>query len=171
MASAFRMGDGVMEKWKVFRRKSCDAVAMILKIDSDNEQVVLDGDFNETSPEVLSRLMFTRNHALRQSSFLSDQECDGWDAWQDLQDEMSDSAPRWILWLFKHARDDGRVQYPLLLVYFSPSSCNARSKMLYSSATPFIAQTLEIAKVHELQDLEDMTLEKLQEMHASSVTR
>ena len=71
----------------------------------------------------------------------------------------------------QHARDDGRVQYPLLLLYFSPSSCNAKSKMLYSSATPFIAQTLEIAKVHELQDLEDMTLEKLQEMHASSVTR
>jgi hypothetical protein len=71
----------------------------------------------------------------------------------------------------QHARDDGRVQYPLLLVYFSPSSCNAKLKMLYSSATPFVAQTLEIAKVHELQDLEDMTLEKLQEMHAASVTR
>ncbi len=27
-ASAFRMGDGVMEKWKVFRRKSVEAVAM-----------------------------------------------------------------------------------------------------------------------------------------------
>ena len=27
-SSAFRMGDGVMEKWKVFRRKSVDAVAM-----------------------------------------------------------------------------------------------------------------------------------------------
>ena len=46
------MGDGVMEKWKVFRRKSCDAVAMILKIDSDNEQVVLDGEFMQMDPEV-----------------------------------------------------------------------------------------------------------------------
>jgi hypothetical protein len=43
--------------------------------------------------------------------------------------------------------------------------------MLYSSCTPFIAQTLEISKVHELQELEDMTIERLQEMHASSVTR
>lgn len=52
MTSAFRMGDGVLDKWKVFRRKSCDAIAMILKIDTDNEHVVLDGDFAETSPEV-----------------------------------------------------------------------------------------------------------------------
>eukprot|EP00802_Teleaulax_amphioxeia_P031716 Tamp_35148.p2 GENE.Tamp_35148~~Tamp_35148.p2 ORF type:complete len:144 (+),score=55.39 Tamp_35148:109-540(+) len=139
-SSAFRMGDGVMDKWKVFRRKSCDFAALVLKIDSDNEQVVVDGDIALISPE-------------------------------DLQDELSDSAPRWILWLFKHARDDGRVQYPLLLVYFSPESCNAKAKMLYSSCTPFIAQTLEISKVHELQDLEDMTIERLQEMHASSVTR
>ncbi len=90
---------------------------------------------------------------------------------EDLQDDLSDSAPRWILWLFKHARDDGRVQYPLLLLYFSPVSCNSKIKMLYSSCTPFIAQTLEISKVHELQELEDMTIERLQEMHASSVTR
>mmetsp|Transcript_64665 Transcript_64665/g.94726 ORF Transcript_64665/g.94726 Transcript_64665/m.94726 type:complete len:146 (+) Transcript_64665:91-528(+) len=141
-SSAFRLGDGVMDRWKIFRRKSADAVAMVLKIDADNEQVVLDfdGEFQQMPPE-------------------------------DLQDEMSDSSPRWILWLFKHERDDGRTQYPLLLVYFSPLSCNAKSKMLYASCTPFIAQTLEIAKVHELQDLEEMTLDKLQSLHASSVTR
>ena len=38
-SSVFRMGDGVMDKWKVFRRKSCDFAALVLKIDSDNEQV------------------------------------------------------------------------------------------------------------------------------------
>ena len=40
-SSVFRMGDGVMDKWKVFRRKSCDFAALVLKIDSDNEQVVV----------------------------------------------------------------------------------------------------------------------------------
>ena len=55
-----------------------------------------------------------------------------------------------IFMLQQHERDDGRVQYPLLLVYFSPSSCNAKSKMLYSSCTPFIAQTLQISKVLHL---------------------
>jgi hypothetical protein len=40
-SSVFRMGNGVMDKWKVFRRKSCDFAALVLKIDSDNEQVVV----------------------------------------------------------------------------------------------------------------------------------
>lgn len=40
-SSVFRMGDGVMDKWKVFRRKSCEFAALVLKIDSDNEQVVV----------------------------------------------------------------------------------------------------------------------------------
>ena len=50
--SAFSMGEGVLERWKVFRRKSCDAIAMILKI--DGEQIVQDGALYETSPEVRS---------------------------------------------------------------------------------------------------------------------
>lgn len=96
MTSAFRMGDGVLDKWKVFRRKSCDAIAMILKIDTDNEQVVLDGDFAETSPEVRhAGLDIHPNSKMATDPGLSR------DASQDLQDEMSDSAPRWILWLFK----------------------------------------------------------------------
>ena len=48
--SAFSIGEGVLERWKAFRRKSCDAIAMILKI--DGEQIVQDGDLHETSPEV-----------------------------------------------------------------------------------------------------------------------
>ena len=41
-SSAFRMGDGVMDKWKVFRRKSCDFAALVLKIDSEgHERAVL----------------------------------------------------------------------------------------------------------------------------------
>jgi hypothetical protein len=46
------MGAGVMDTWKAFRRKSCDAAALVLKIDTDNEQVVLDGGVQEMSPEV-----------------------------------------------------------------------------------------------------------------------
>ena len=51
-SSAFRMGEGVMDRWKVFRRKTSDALAMVLKIEADNESVVLDGDLREISPEV-----------------------------------------------------------------------------------------------------------------------
>jgi len=44
-----------MDRWKIFRRKSADAVAMVLKIDADNEQVVLDfdGEFQQMPPEVM----------------------------------------------------------------------------------------------------------------------
>ena len=41
-----------MDTWKAFRRKSCDAAALVLKIDTDNEQVVLDGGVQQMSPEV-----------------------------------------------------------------------------------------------------------------------
>lgn len=32
----------------------------------------------------------------------------------------------------KISRDDGRIQQPLILVFFSPISCNTKLRMLYS---------------------------------------
>uniref|UniRef100_A0A6U4KZL0 ADF-H domain-containing protein n=1 Tax=Hemiselmis andersenii TaxID=464988 RepID=A0A6U4KZL0_HEMAN len=90
---------------------------------------------------------------------------------EDLADELFDSNPRWIIWIIKIPRDDGRVQYPIIPIYFSPESGNDRSKMLYSSQTTNVAQAFDLGKIHPLHDLEDMTFDALKEMHISSVTR
>jgi hypothetical protein len=41
-------------------------------------------------------------------------------------------------------RDDGRVQYPIIPIFFSPESCADRSRMLYSSQTSNVAQSFEV---------------------------
>eukprot|EP00285_Hemiselmis_virescens_P004118 CAMPEP_0173409084 /NCGR_PEP_ID=MMETSP1356-20130122/71335_1 /TAXON_ID=77927 ORGANISM="Hemiselmis virescens, Strain PCC157" /NCGR_SAMPLE_ID=MMETSP1356 /ASSEMBLY_ACC=CAM_ASM_000847 /LENGTH=131 /DNA_ID=CAMNT_0014370497 /DNA_START=218 /DNA_END=610 /DNA_ORIENTATION=- len=87
---------------------------------------------------------------------------------EDLAEELSDSNPRWIIWILKIDRDDGRVQYPLIPLFFSPESCNDRSRMLYSSKTPNVASAFDLGKIHQLRDLDDMTFDSLKEMHISS---
>mmetsp|Transcript_55474 Transcript_55474/g.135922 ORF Transcript_55474/g.135922 Transcript_55474/m.135922 type:complete len:138 (-) Transcript_55474:218-631(-) len=135
------VGDGVKEVWKKFRQVNVDYAALVLKLDKDEETIVVDGDgYQEVSPE-------------------------------DLAEDMSDTSPRWIIWSVKIARDDGRVQYPLIPLYFSPKSCNERARMLYSSKTVQVSAEFELAKVHALSDLDDMTMDALTKMHLSTVTR
>mmetsp|Transcript_18633 Transcript_18633/g.61198 ORF Transcript_18633/g.61198 Transcript_18633/m.61198 type:complete len:110 (+) Transcript_18633:191-520(+) len=90
---------------------------------------------------------------------------------EELAEDMSESSPRWILWSMKISRDDGRIQQPLILVFFSPISCNTKLRMLYSSRTSLLAEALKISRVHEIQDLDDMTIDNLKSLHINSVTR
>lgn len=60
---------------------------------------------------------------------------------------MNANSPRYILYSFKFTRPDGRVQYPLVLIFFMPSSAPDRARMLYASVTNTVSETLQIAKV------------------------
>uniref|UniRef100_A0A7S0E0J7 ADF-H domain-containing protein n=1 Tax=Hanusia phi TaxID=3032 RepID=A0A7S0E0J7_9CRYP len=135
-----KVSDEVMEKWKTIRKKNTECSSMTMKMGTDDETIVMDGDIIDVTPE-------------------------------DLAEDMSESSPRWILWSMKISRDDGRIQQPLILVFFSPVSCNTKLRMIYSSRTGLLAEALKISKVHEIQDLDDITTENLKKLHISSITR
>lgn len=47
------VGEGVLEQWKAFRRLTVEAAVMVLKLDSDEQTIVLDNEgIEEISPEV-----------------------------------------------------------------------------------------------------------------------
>lgn len=99
--------------------------------------------------------------------------------WEDLQDELPDTMPRYIVLSFELKHKDGRVSYPLVFVYYVPESAKIDLKMIYSSlsnarfpkghltdmlfftgAKPAFTQATDLgAKVLDLQNIEDINYE------------
>ena len=44
---------------------------------------------------------------------------------EEIGEELSDSPfePRWVMYMYEHRRPDGRVSYPLCLIYYNPAGC------------------------------------------------
>jgi hypothetical protein len=92
---------------------------------------------------------------------------------EEVAEDLSLSAPRFIVWSYKITRADGRTQFPLCLVYYSPTSGNPAANMLYTRAKPVIITTLSIddSKVYTIQDAEDLTADWLHTTLCKSYTR
>lgn len=86
----------------------------------------------------------------------------------DLLMEMPDTVPRFVIYRFlflfhtsfvfpkiifasyKYTWDDGRVSYPLFLLFWCPPGINTVSNMLYASTKVPLVQKLGITKVEFL---------------------
>jgi len=55
------------------------------------------------------------------------------DSIEDLQDELPDCYPRFIILSYKIEKSDGRIMYPLCFLNYSPESCGTHQCMLYAS--------------------------------------
>ena len=44
---------------------------------------------------------------------------------EEIGEELGDSPfePRWVMYMYEHRRPDGRVSYPLCLIYYNPAGC------------------------------------------------
>lgn len=78
---------------------------------------------------------------------------------EDLAEGLPHGAPRFIVLSYKLERSDGRVQYPLAFVYFSPMGGNPSLNMLYTRAKNPLSHALETSHVIDITDKEDMTAE------------
>ena len=63
---------------------------------------------------------------------------------EQLAEELPETAPRFLVVSFKYPKPDGRVQYPLCLIFYCPESCADRSRMRYSMFVNHISKALDI---------------------------
>eukprot|EP00051_Salpingoeca_urceolata_P016159 m.213285 g.213285 ORF g.213285 m.213285 type:complete len:143 (+) comp18603_c2_seq1:3005-3433(+) len=75
--------------------------------------------------------------------------------------ELPEFSPRYLAYSFAHDHGDGRMSYPLVFVYYCPPGVKPQQNMIYAGTKPSVVQALEITKVFEIRDVEDMTEEWL----------
>ncbi|XP_034024784.1 glia maturation factor gamma [Thalassophryne amazonica] len=78
-----------------------------------------------------------------------------------LRDELPDRQPRFMTYSYKYVHDDGRVSYPLCLIFSSPVGCKPEQQMMYAGSKNQLVQTAEITKVFETRNPDELTEEWL----------
>ncbi|KAA6395406.1 MAG: hypothetical protein EZS28_009072 [Streblomastix strix] len=68
---------------------------------------------------------------------------------EDVGEDLPDSTPR--------ARDDGRIQYPLVFIFYTPFTSPPNLSMLYSSGKGSVQRLLSVNKIIELREKEDLS--------------
>ncbi|KAK2826610.1 hypothetical protein Q5P01_020824 [Channa striata] len=137
----------LVKKLREFRfRKATNNAAIIMKIDKDKQLVILDEEHEDISPD-------------------------------DLKDELPERQPRYplqicerslaprtfVVYSYKYQHDDGRVSYPLCFIFSSPVGCRPEQQMMYAGSKNKLVQTVELTKVFEIRNTEDLTEEWLRE--------
>ncbi|KAM4642666.1 glia maturation factor gamma [Discoglossus pictus] len=81
----------------------------------------------------------------------------------DLQDELPERQPRFLVYSYKYIHGDGRVSYPLCFIFSSPVGCKPEQQMMYAGSKNRLVQTAELTKVFEIRDKSDLTEDWLKE--------
>ncbi|KAB5515273.1 hypothetical protein PHYPO_G00250310 [Pangasianodon hypophthalmus] len=63
----------------------------------------------------------------------------------------------------EYEHDDGRVSYPLCFIFSSPVGCKPEQQMMYAGSKNKLVHTVELTKVFEIRNTEDLTEEWLRE--------
>mmetsp|Transcript_24064 Transcript_24064/g.37489 ORF Transcript_24064/g.37489 Transcript_24064/m.37489 type:complete len:90 (-) Transcript_24064:30-299(-) len=79
----------------------------------------------------------------------------------DLFPEMPDTSPRFIVYSYKYTWADGRVSYPLFLLFWCPPGINNVLNMLYASTKVPLVQKLGLTKDFDIRNPDDFTDEWL----------
>ncbi|XP_068601489.1 glia maturation factor gamma [Brachionichthys hirsutus] len=79
----------------------------------------------------------------------------------DLREELPERQPRFIVYSYKHVHDDGRVSYPLCLIFSSPLGCKPEQQMMYAGSKLRLVQTAGLTKVFETRNADELTEEWL----------
>ncbi|CBY14867.1 unnamed protein product [Oikopleura dioica] len=124
----------ILDKMKKFRfRKEKNNAAIIFKLDMETMDVQIEDEIEDI------------------------------DDVEELQNELPHLQPRFIMYSCKYERSDGRVQYPLVLLFVSPGGGAPKQMMAYSGSRNQFRDLSKISKVFDLRDLEDLTQEWLDE--------
>ena len=74
----------------------------------------------------------------------------------EIADELPDFHARYLVLSYKIEHDDGRVQFPLCLVFWGPDGGDPKGLMLYTSMRNEICKLTGVDTVFELQDKDDL---------------
>ncbi|CAG5866762.1 unnamed protein product [Menidia menidia] len=130
--------EDLVKKLREFRfRKETNNAAIVMKIDKDKQLVILDEEHEGTSLIVCK---------------VSLRKC-----------KLSLAPGTFVVYSYKYQHDDGRVSYPLCFIFSSPVGCRPEQQMMYAGSKNKLVQTVELTKVFEIRNTEDLTEEWLRE--------
>ncbi|XP_059208989.1 glia maturation factor beta [Centropristis striata] len=125
--------ENLVKKLRDFRfRKETNNAAIVMKVNTDKQMIVLDEEHEDISLD-------------------------------DLKEELPERQPRFIVYSYKYQHDDGRISYPLCFIFSSPAGCKPNLQMMYAGSKLKLVQTVELSKVFEIRNVEDLTEEWLRE--------
>ncbi|KAF4089828.1 hypothetical protein AMELA_G00042630 [Ameiurus melas] len=161
----------LVKKLRDFRfRKETSNAAIIMKIDKDRQLVVLDEEHEDVSPDELKDELPERQPRYPLLLFLSHTHTHTLTHTLTHTHTHSHTAVQWLLNLntfvvysYKYQHDDGRVSYPLCFIFSSPVGCKPEQQMMYAGSKNKLVQTVELTKVFEIRNTEDLTEEWLRE--------
>lgn len=117
----------------------------------------------ENIPERLKRLKFGNKKAgsailmkikVDEDMIVIDEEFDDCTT-EELQEELPDCQPRYLVYSYVHNTSDGRTTYPLFVIYYKPSGCKTELLMRYAGCMQMICQLSGTEKRVELDNKED----------------
>ena len=81
---------------------------------------------------------------------------------ETLQEELPERQPRFILYSFQLDHGDGRLSYPMCLIFSTPSDFKTELQIMYAGTKLPLVKEAGITKVYEIRDLEELTDEWLE---------
>ena len=79
-----------------------------------------------------------------------------------LQGELPERQPRFVLYSFELDHGDGRVSYPMCLIWSTPIGCKTDLQMMYAGTKLPLVKEAGITKVFEIRELDELTDEWLE---------
>ncbi|KAG0167162.1 hypothetical protein DFQ28_006243 [Apophysomyces sp. BC1034] len=71
---------------------------------------------------------------------------------EDLVEELPENSPRYIVLSYERRHADGRINFPLVFIYWSPSSAKAEVNMLYASAKTYLQETINVMRGFDIRE-------------------
>ncbi|CAD1813654.1 Cofilin/tropomyosin-type actin-binding family protein [Candida parapsilosis] len=77
------------------------------------------------------------------------------DSLESLVEELPDNNPRYILLSYPIKTSDGRLQSPLVMLYWIPPTTNQANRMLYAGAVEQFRDKAGVSKLIKVEDEDD----------------
>ncbi|SNX82654.1 related to Glia maturation factor, beta [Melanopsichium pennsylvanicum] len=71
---------------------------------------------------------------------------------EDVVEELPENSPRFLIVNYKLQHRDGRVSYPLFLLYWAPQTASLEQSTLYASALSNFCVQTDIAKIIDVRE-------------------
>ncbi|KAH3853175.1 glia maturation factor beta-like [Dreissena polymorpha] len=82
---------------------------------------------------------------------------------EDVQSELPEHQPRFLVISYVYNHGDGRISYPLCFIYISPSGCKPELCMMYAGTRNVLQKELGITKDFEIRSTDELTVEWLED--------
>uniref|UniRef100_A0A1I7XJD0 ADF-H domain-containing protein n=1 Tax=Heterorhabditis bacteriophora TaxID=37862 RepID=A0A1I7XJD0_HETBA len=78
---------------------------------------------------------------------------------EEIRDELPQQQPRFLLLSYSMNHGDGRISYPMCLIFYSPPGCSPELQMLYAGSRNNLVSECELTKNLEVRDADELTQE------------